>query len=385
MSDKKRNFTFNGKTFNINKEEVRQSVQYDLQGLTSNFSTELKLEDIKISNEKAFNALSEGDEKPFFFLVEIKFGEQNPATDGSIYTDIWADSYLEGLNEKPYPGSKNGHIGLYSSETVDNHTYVIGGQKVSNDTMVLKHYVPSNETTLIREIKAGLKATSVVDYHRVAIVEDEDGDWQEYVLDSMKGQRNDIIEWDLGGMATSIVTSSQKADINRDKGDINMAKEKVEKASYGEALEIIQEQSKMTGFSGQKIGEDLSEKLGFTVMSSAQKEKLEKIEEFEKTSQKDVLTVIDEFKAEFDKNFEEIKAQKIKESCKDYTDGVKSAVEFALKDFKSGQKEELDGAIRSSLESDYVKGIASKEMDSTYKSGQKSNSGSSADYSTYEA
>jgi hypothetical protein len=201
---------------------------------------EIDIEDVPINPnlKEVFKILSKGDKDPFFFISEMKLGEEYPTAYGDIMTTDWAKSFVDKLNVAPFPMSALGHKNVTTPwERAESHGYVLGG-KVINDSLYLKNYLlggltePTKEFAkkTIREMKAGMLSTSISNQQRyVMLMDDTTEETKWYVVESLIGQRNDIVEHDLAASEAAIVArsfkKSDKADESAKKfntGDKNM-------------------------------------------------------------------------------------------------------------------------------------------------------------------
>ncbi|GAG15254.1 unnamed protein product, partial [marine sediment metagenome] len=103
--------------------------------------TEASINEVPINSKlkEAFDILSKGDGNPFFFISEMKLGENHKTVYGDIMTEEWAKSFVSKLKVAPFPVSALGHIGdSHPMERVESHGYVVGG-KVKDESMFLKN------------------------------------------------------------------------------------------------------------------------------------------------------------------------------------------------------------------------------------------------------
>ena len=262
--------------------------------------------------KEAYEKLSEGDDKPFFFVQELKFGDKYPATDGTIFTKDFMQSYISKLEEKPIPGSAFGHVAReknWKLERASNEVYLVGAKIINDDTAQLKMYVsrdvPEYEyNKLKKEIKAGLLSTSLHSYAKFEVSE-KGGVTSMRAVESMSGERNDIVEWNMTGMHSGMIATSQKAVVedNKNEGDTIMELEK--------AIEVITT-------SAQKVGSDkaqLAEKLGLGDIIATDEMK-EKVSKFDTLSQKygELETVLADMETFQKDNFEVVRDVVLKEA-----------------------------------------------------------------------
>lgn len=268
----------------MKKTEQRQTCQYAVKPKTDQNKEFIESIPMTPACQKAFIELSKGDAEPFQFVQELKFGEKYTATDGSIFTKEWAESYVAKLNDAPIVGSKDGHTAMNwerSRERVSNEVYLIGSKFADDETVLLRHYVtkdmPEHEyNKLVKEIKAGLVSTSIMcmaEYNIVYNEEDESAVW--YAVKSIGGERNDLVEWNQTGMVSGLVAVSQKSPVvNNEKGDKPM-----EALDINGAFAVLQTACKELKVDPVVI----AEKLGFKekLVTDEVKQKAEKLDKAE--------------------------------------------------------------------------------------------------------
>jgi hypothetical protein len=303
------------------KYETKETSQYALKPKT-NLDVEL-INSIPLTKatEKAYKVLSEGDEKPFEFVQEVKFGEKYPASDGSIFLKEFIESYISKLEEAPIVGSAYGHTALNAwSERVENHTYMIGAKIVDDETVLFRQYVSrdmddAEYKKLVKEIKSGLLSTSIQSLVKWKIeAEDEDDEWIWYAEESVGNERNDIVEWNQTGMAAKLVGTSQKAITGENKH------EGVTSMNLDEAIALIKETS-------QKVGSDMkgiAEKLGFSdiLITDAQKEKLKTLDEVSQKVGGDIVAFVDKTIASQKEGFASMKEIALKKAFKENEEAI---------------------------------------------------------------
>jgi hypothetical protein len=239
----------------------------------------ITIDNITLSPEmqKKFAILSEGDKEPFFFLSRMGIGENHPVYDGTIMTKEWAESFVNKLDSQAFPGSIFGHIGERNfSERVENQLYVVGGV-VDGEYMYLKNYIIPGETErskelrnkTIREMKAGLLSTSIVSYYKAGLLEDEEGILQWFALESIKGERNDIVEHDLTGSDADIVSMSAKNKL------IEKEREIMADKTYKELIQPIV----VMCANGQVKKSDVAAELGLDIVTDEHRAALKTVSE----------------------------------------------------------------------------------------------------------
>lgn len=302
--------------------ETKETSQYALKPKT-NLDIEL-VNSIPLTKatEKAFSVLKEGDEKPFEFVQEVKFGEKYPASDGSIFLKSFIESFISKLEEAPIVGSAYGHTALNAySERVENHTYMTGAKILDDETVLFRQYVskdmPEPEyNKLVKEIKSGLLSTSIQSLVKWKIeAQDDDDNWVWFAEESVGNERNDIVEWNQTGMAVKTVGTSQKALPVE-----NIKREGVTSMNLDEAIAIVKETS-------QKVGSDahsIAEKLGFSdiLITDAQKEKLKTLDEVSAKVGGDLVGFVEKTIASQKENFTSMKEIALKKAFNDCEEAI---------------------------------------------------------------
>ena len=157
--------------------------------------------------------IQEGDTNPYY-VVEVIENIDTPAN-RMIFTKEFWESFLKKLKRRPIPGSKDGHETSYLKNP-PNDLYLIGGE-IKDKKVYLKNYIPPDGATtsnkgFIRDIKAGLIHFSIVSYTEDELERDENGFIKSIkAVKSVKGERNDAVEVDLGAMKQK-VSKSEKTD-----------------------------------------------------------------------------------------------------------------------------------------------------------------------------
>ena len=154
---------------------------------------------------EVMNKWLNGDNEPYYKLQRIDF----PITaNGIVYTESFFESFLNKTKERPIPGSKNGHEPFWGVRPPTDLLLVGGKIEKNGDgtgSVYFKNYIPKegesgNNDVFIRENMTGMVHYSLVTYPREEIKMDEDGNQVIYCIESVKGERNDAVEYELGAM-----------------------------------------------------------------------------------------------------------------------------------------------------------------------------------------
>ncbi|NIU83392.1 MAG: hypothetical protein GWN64_07915 [Candidatus Thorarchaeota archaeon] len=135
-------------------------------------------------------------------------------------TKEWAESFIKKLDTAPFPMSALGHTNVERPlERVESHGYVVGG-KVQDNSMFLRNYLRAGSAPdskefvakTIQEMRSGMLSTSISNLQKYVRLEDPDtNELKWYVVESVAGQRNDIVEHDLVGSEAAIIARSFKS------------------------------------------------------------------------------------------------------------------------------------------------------------------------------
>lgn len=172
------------------------------------------------------------EESPYFKVQEIEYPI---IANGYNYTEQFFQSFTEKLNSRPFPGSADGHNMSWGGRS-STDLFLVGYKLESNGDgsgkVYFKNWIPErignkDNSAFILENKAGL-----VDYSLVAWTEDEEvvddttGQITMNVIKSIRGERNDAVEYGEGAMLQK--TNSQVALDNTNEGEKkNMTKEEI--------------------------------------------------------------------------------------------------------------------------------------------------------------
>lgn len=180
--------------------------------------------------EKKMQRLMNGDESPCFKVEEIVdisqpvFPTMNMYSPvGVTFTPEFWDSYIGKLNQRPFPGSKRGHSGLFDSGTPSTDVYTVGGKREGNKVW-LKIYIPkmggeSSNESLIRDADVGIVHFSIVSKTKDMISVDENGQITEFkAIQSITGERNDIVEFEQGAMDQIVAKGKYNISPDTDNG-----------------------------------------------------------------------------------------------------------------------------------------------------------------------
>lgn len=350
------------------KEEKTENKSYASTPLFA--SKDIKVEDVPIN--KNLNAVSiilqEGDKNPFYFISEMKFGEKHPTVYGEIMTKEWAESFVEKLDNAPFPISAFGHVNMSDPwERKPSDGYVLGGKvDEERESMFLLNYLRNDDESkerqeifeqTKRELRAGMLSTSISNMQRyVRTYDDAEEKDKWYVVESITGQRNDIVEHDLTGSDAAIVARSFKnaedESANQTQGEKSMDKK-----------EMLKKLQTLKGNGELSIAE-VADTFGLELVTDEHKSAVSSLKAIQDEAGEgvDILTLIKDYKqakedaitAQFDKN----KESALKEVFK----GNEHLIDYATELFtlKTGTKEECEKEAKRVSEMKVLKDFASK-------------------------
>lgn len=145
------------------------------------------------------------DPKPYFSVEMIEFPIE---ANNLIYEESFFKSFLSKLGNSPIPGSRSGHETDQLKRPPTD--FVLTGGKIERNgngsgKVFLKHYVPTTGETgdngaFIKQLKSGMVNFSIVSYVRDEIR----SDGKTYILESVRGERNDAVELNSGAMRQTV-------------------------------------------------------------------------------------------------------------------------------------------------------------------------------------
>ncbi len=172
--------------------------------------------------------IMEDDKEPFYKIQRMEY----PIVGNRIeYTESFFESFLNKLKNSPIPGSKSGHTSFFSSERPDTDFYLVGGKLEKNGdgtgVVYFKNYIPkegatSSNSRFITENKANMVHFSLVTCPKLIVENDpETGDVKRTAVESVRGERNDAVELNMGAMKQE--TNAGKSGVeNSEKGEKSM-------------------------------------------------------------------------------------------------------------------------------------------------------------------
>jgi hypothetical protein len=328
----------------------------------------ISVDDIPINDNltDAFKTLTEGDKNPFMFVSEMKLGEDHPTAYDDIMTVDWGESFVNKLDNAPFPVSALGHTNVdRPAERVENQGYVFGGKvDKEKESMFLLNYLLPGQTPeskelaekTKREMKAGMLSTSISNMQKYVLVHDEDAQstkW--YVTESISGQRNDIVEHDLTGSDAAIVARSMKASKAEVTAQKNKTGDNMTKVEMLEKLQTLKA-------NGDLSIADIAESFGLELVTDEHKQAIESLKAIHSLVGENAEEEIKSLKETADRvenlDFEENKMSALKEVFKEKENLLENAKElFTL---KLGSKEECIAEAKRVSELKTLKDLASK-------------------------
>ncbi len=175
-----------------------------------------------------FNKMLEKDPNPKYVGQRMEYPIKGT---GGIYTEEFFESFLNRIVESPIPGSKDGHH-IYTGKRPPTDFFLIGGRldKNGDGTGVVwfKNYIPPRGSTednvrFMEEVEMNMIHFSLVTVPKIIIEgEDENGDYVRYIVQSLRGERNDAVEVKMGAMEQEVNQIEQTTAV----GDSKKSKEK---------------------------------------------------------------------------------------------------------------------------------------------------------------
>jgi hypothetical protein len=174
----------------------------------------------------------DGDEKPYYKLQAINYPI---VANGVNYKESFFAEFISKLNSRPIPGSKTGHSMTWGERPPTDFLLVGGKLQKNGDgsgTVFFKNYIPpvgasGPNDVFIRENKSDMVHFSVVAYTKDEIIQDDTGITVN-VIGSIKGERNDAVEYGLGAMEqkTNVEDKPAVGGIKNILGEVYMDPEK---------------------------------------------------------------------------------------------------------------------------------------------------------------
>jgi len=236
---------------------------------------------------------------PTFFVNTVMLGDKYKTLNypPMTLTKEWGESFAKGINAVPSPMYIKGHEDSnwqLEQFRIPGDGYLVGGKVTKidgDDALVLKNYLLKGDTEekkalsikTVRELKAGMLSTSTGDIHKRRVEFDEDGDAEYYVIESIKGRTNALVEHDMTGSHANIVgtnfkqgTKSTVGGSNDIQGDEEMAAEPKEMT-----IEEMMVRFKNLANLGKLDGLKLSSELGIDVKTPDEVAGLLRLKAFE--------------------------------------------------------------------------------------------------------
>jgi len=170
---------------------------------------------------------TEGDTDPYYKIQMIEYPIK---ANGLIYEESFFESFVNKLQDHPFPGSKNGHS-IFWGERSKTDFVLVGGKLEKNGDgsgkVYFKNYIPpmgesGSNDTFIKENKSNMVHYSLVTYPRELTEETPDGERIHKVVESLFGERNDAVDFGTGAMkqVTNKAGLVQTENIDNNEGEI---------------------------------------------------------------------------------------------------------------------------------------------------------------------
>lgn len=151
------------------------------------------------------NKWQDGDSEPFYKLQKIDYPI---VANRLIYEESFFESFIGKLKNRPIPGSKEGHS-FWGGEKPPTDFILIGAKMEpkgdGTGSVFFKNYIPPQGATesndrFILENKSDMIHYSLVTWPKTVIETDEDGERLVRVVESIRGERNDAVEFETSAM-----------------------------------------------------------------------------------------------------------------------------------------------------------------------------------------
>ena len=173
--------------------------------------------------DKTLKEWQKDDPDPFYKVQEIEY----PIVANRInYKESFFESFISKLKNRPTPGSRSGHS-MSWGERPPTDFIMVGGKLEKNGDgtgkVYFKNYIPPSASsgsndTFIRENKSDMVHYSLVSVTKDEIDEDDEGNWVINVIGSIRGERNDAVEYDGGAMQQK----TNETMIMKDRGNVGL-------------------------------------------------------------------------------------------------------------------------------------------------------------------
>lgn len=180
------------------------------------------------------------DPDPYYKVQVIEYPI---LANGLNYLESFFESFVAKLKERAIPGSKSGHSFWYGEKP--NADFIMVGAKIESNgkgagKVFFKNYIPPNgdagdNKSFIIQNKTDMIHYSLVTYPREERFEDKDGNTVINIIESLYGERNDAVEYDLGAMKQ---LTNQK-DLNGLSNDTNLTDNQKEGEEILEKDELL--------------------------------------------------------------------------------------------------------------------------------------------------
>ncbi len=154
---------------------------------------------------ESLKLFQDGDAEPYFKIQAIPYPSK---ANGCTYTEEFWKSYINKLATRPIPGSSRGHETRWGARGPTDLLLVGAKLEPKGDgagIVYLKNYIPpcgesGDNSMFIKQNKAGMLDYSIVSYTRDEISTLPDGSREVRCVESLRGERNDCVDYDTGAM-----------------------------------------------------------------------------------------------------------------------------------------------------------------------------------------
>jgi hypothetical protein len=320
------------------------------------------VETIPVGNLQKVQTLF-GDMEPLEFVNEVLLGADHPTDEWSgkiVLTKEWAESFAKAINKVPGFLYAKGHEDTEPYKRAIASGYIVGA-KIDGERLLLRNrLIPKTspdgkefvEQTM-REVNAGVLSTSTGDMQKRRIEFDDEGNYTQFAIESMRNQTNALVEHDMHASDASIVSSNFRIGYYDEKGnliqeDISKFKDTTGggdnrtkgegKMTFKEYIEGIKTSLK----SGEGDIATVLAGLNVEVLTEEHKTQLSKLKDAETKAGVDIVTFVDTVLSERTAMFADNCELKLKNAFKD-----EDVLELAREHFslKSGDSNAIDEEI----------------------------------------
>lgn len=307
-------------------------------------------------NQEILNKWQNGDKEPYYKIQAIQYPI---VANGITYEESFFESFINKCVDRPIPGSKSGHETSWGVRPPTDFIMIGGKLEKNGDgtgTVYFKNYIPpagesgSNEIFL-RECQSDMIHFSLVAYCKEIIERDDDGNTTIKITESVRGERNDAVEYETGAMK-QVTNSKELENTNRGEG--------MEK---GEILKKINSMRENGDISLKEIADTMS--LSDQIITDVHRNALAVMNGLDKLGVSDPVKEIEKLRNQIKENEESVFNSVLTENFgKPGTETEPNYVrEYAEEKLKNKSGDELTEAIKELKNSPIAKKLIGDQID----------------------